>query len=109
MVEKSNTTNQEGSDSGEEVTYPEYFIMSARSGDIEAIKECLLEEVPINYQDDTGNCALHMAAANNHEDVVRFLLEHGASVNLQNKNMNSALHWAALTGHLNIVKLLCEF
>ena len=90
------------------MTYGDYFILSAREGDVEALAECLTEDVPIDYQDDAGNCALHMASANNHEEAVRFLLERGADINRQNKSQNTALHWAALTGHLRIVKLLCE-
>jgi len=64
------------------MTYGDYFILSAREGNIEALIECLTEEVPINFQDEDGNCALHMASANNNEEAVKFLLERGADVNL---------------------------
>jgi ankyrin repeat protein len=42
--------------------------------------------------------ALHMAAANGHEDVLRRLLEAGADPGLSNAEGNTALHWAALNG-----------
>ena len=77
MVESSNTTN----DHEEEMTYGDYCILSAREGDIDALVECLAEEVPIDYQDEQGNCALHMASANNHEEAVIFLVEKGADIN----------------------------
>jgi ankyrin repeat protein len=59
------------------------MILSARQGDLNAIQECLKEDVPINHQDDLGNSALHMASANGHEDCVRFLIEQeGVDINL---------------------------
>ena len=47
MVESSNTTNN--NEEEQEITYGDYFIMSAREGNIEAMLECLAEEVPINF------------------------------------------------------------
>lgn len=34
------------------MTYGDYMILSARQGDLDAVKECLAEDVPINHQDD---------------------------------------------------------
>ena len=45
MVESSNTANE----CEEEMTYGDYFILSAREGDVEALAECLTEDVPIDY------------------------------------------------------------
>ena len=71
MVEAVNTPKQQqDSSDGEEMTYGDYMILSARQGDLEAVKECLQEDVPVNHQDDQGNTALHMASANNHCDLV---------------------------------------
>jgi uncharacterized protein len=107
-VDQNATKTQEESE-GEEMTYGEYFILSARQGDLEAVKECLQEEVPIDFCDPkTGNTALHMAAANNIFEVVSFLVEKGAHLNLQNHSQSTALHWASLCGHIEIVKYLCE-
>lgn len=92
------------------MTYGEYLIYSARHGDIEGVKECLEEDVPVNTkEDEVENTALHMAAANGHLEVVKFLLEAGADINLKNKNENTALHWASLNGKLDVVKFLCEW
>ena len=107
MVEAAQT-NQE-SDS-EEMTYGEYMLQSARLGELDAIKECLAEEVPINFQDEeAGNSALHLASANGYKEIVEYLLDNGAEINQLNKSKNTPLHWAALLGQTDIVKLLCEW
>ena len=66
--------------------------------------------MPVDHQDgESGNCALHVAAANGHAKIVEWLLvSKNANVNLQNKAKNTALHWASLTGHLEVVKVLAE-
>ena len=88
MVEKTNTeqaAHVESEGEEEEMTYGEYMLMSARGGDLDAIKECLVEEVPINFQDtEMSNSALHLAAANGHQEVVEHLLDAGADINLLN-------------------------
>lgn len=55
---------------------------------------------------------LHLAAANNHEDIVLYILDHLKSVkapeaiNCQNEEGNTPLHWAAVNGNTNIVEIL---
>ncbi|KAL7751917.1 ankyrin repeat-containing protein [Sorochytrium milnesiophthora] len=58
----------------------------------------------------TGNTALHMAAANGHADVVQYLLEHLATpdVNARNSGGNTALHWCAVNGHLQVAEMLIK-
>ncbi|CAN9247851.1 unnamed protein product [Alternaria alternata] len=58
------------------------------------------------------NSALHYAAANGHNDVIKLLFSTGAEkpeptfLNAVNEAGNTPLHWAALNGHLESVKLL---
>jgi ankyrin repeat protein len=68
------------------------------------------------------NNTLHMASANGHYEVARYLLtllprptptnpnphKPHAFVAQRNSSGNTPLHWAALNGHLDIVKLLIE-
>lgn len=64
------------------MTYGEFYLYSARTGDLEGMKECLEEGVPLDYQDQLGNTALHMACANKFDAIVVFLLEQRANVNI---------------------------
>ena len=91
------------------MTLGEYLIYSARTGDLDAIKECIDEECPVDHKDgESGNAAIHMASANGHLNAVKLLIELGADINILNNAQNSALHWASLNGKLPIVKLICE-
>ncbi|CAO3635303.1 unnamed protein product [Cunninghamella blakesleeana] len=56
-----------------------------------------------------------MASANNHLDIVQFILEQlkkfdsaevKKMVNIQNEQGNTPLHWAALNGHFEVVQAL---
>lgn len=41
-----------------------------------------LPEVKVNFQNEDGNTALHMAAANNHVEILKSLIGHKADVSL---------------------------
>ncbi len=60
----------------------------------------------INHQNTQGMTALHWAAAQGHNNIVKLLLDFGANVNLQNAEGNTPLHLAARNGNLSVVKLL---
>eukprot|EP01135_Chromosphaera_perkinsii_P002744 Nk52_evm112s226 gene=Nk52_evmTU112s226 len=86
------------------------FILDARYGDTEDVLNALKNGHPVDDQDDNGNTALHMAAANGHYDLVKQLLENGfkGMINKQNEYGNSALHWATVNNHMSVAKLLLE-
>jgi len=50
--------------------------------------------------------ALHLAALNNHSEVVKLLISAGADVNKRDKLGDTPLHDAVVRGHLDVVKLL---
>ncbi|KAF1847920.1 ankyrin repeat-containing protein YAR1 [Cucurbitaria berberidis CBS 394.84] len=60
------------------------------------------------------NSALHYAAANGHNDVIKLIFSTStekptpALINAINDSGNTPLHWAALNGHLESVKLLMQ-
>lgn len=48
--------------------------------------------------------ALHMAASNEHFEVVRFLLDEGADIEAKCESGEMALHKASASGHVQVVK-----
>lgn len=69
--------------------------------------------VDINWQDSSGETALHIAARFGHSECAQILIEGNdeqkADLELVEKNFNwTALHIAAVDGHLPVAKLLVE-
>lgn len=97
----------------------EAIILDARAGDLESLEDIFTNLIDPStltecYDELSSSSPLHMAAANGHYEVVKYLLsivpkdKVKAWVNKQNGTGNTALHWASLNGKLDIVKLLCE-
>ena len=61
----------------------------------------------LNALDDSGNSALHLAAANGHISELQVLLERGAEMQ-ENKGGNTPLHWAVENNQTAAVKLILE-
>lgn len=62
----------------------------------------------VNAQSLNGFTPLYMAAQENHETVVRYLLAHGANQNLATEDGFTPLAVALQQGHDRIVALLLE-
>ena len=62
----------------------------------------------VNKRDGSSTTALHRAAENGHEAVVRLLLEKGADVKAKNKDGRTTLHETVIRGHDKVVRLLLE-
>ncbi|ORY98146.1 ankyrin repeat-containing domain protein [Syncephalastrum racemosum] len=93
------------------------LIFFSRSGDFEELKQVNAQPELFITKNDVGNTALHMASANNHVDIVEYIIqqlkqwkpeEMRSLVNTTNEQGNTALHWAALNGHLAVVELLLK-
>ena len=63
---------------------------AAKNGKLSRVEKLLAKgTIDINASDeDDGRTALHWAVRNNHLDVVRLLLDSGASINLADKVVN---------------------
>jgi len=67
----------------------------------------LINNNAVNIKDGNGKTALHLAADNNHLEVVKVLLEApNIQVNTQDNAGWTALHFAVYSGHLEVVKRL---
>ncbi|XP_066989494.1 ankyrin repeat and SAM domain-containing protein 6-like [Macrobrachium rosenbergii] len=79
---------------------------AAEEGDIEFIKASLKSGVNIEAPDHDNNTALHIAAANDHENAVAFLLTAGANRESTNNLGWTPLMQAARHGHMQVVSRL---
>ena len=73
---------------------------------LEDFKKSLRSSSYLNLKVASGRTALHLAAANGHHDVIRHLLECGASVETQDNHGYTPLQSAAENGHLLAVESL---
>jgi uncharacterized protein len=65
---------------------------------IECLKVLVASGADVNAQDDHGNTALHGAAARGADQIIEFLVEHGAKTGLKNKQDRTALEVAMGVG-----------
>jgi ankyrin repeat protein len=65
---------------------------------IEAVKLCLDRGADINAADDTGQIALHVAAAQRGDDFIRFLVRSGAALDAADKQGRTPLDVALGAG-----------
>ncbi|KAI0136968.1 glycerophosphoryl diester phosphodiesterase [Xylariales sp. AK1849] len=87
--------------------------IATRSNFIAIVKMLVKAGVDINWQDETGESALHIAARFGHVECARILLEGSAEqkANLELTEKSFAwtpLHIAAVDGHLPVAQLLAE-
>lgn len=81
---------------------------ATRRGDIQAVRILLQQKSGSATESDpeTGVTALHIAAAQNYDVIIRELLARGAAPNAVDKHGFTPLHLAASQGHLEAVKSL---
>ena len=72
---------------------------AARQGERDLVQKLVEEGTEIGL-------AMHAAAEGGHEEVVNYLLEHGAPVSARHGNGNTPLHYAAKGGNAAIVQRL---
>ncbi|KAG2231288.1 ankyrin repeat-containing domain protein [Thamnidium elegans] len=92
------------------------LIYFARAGELEDLKETKVPTPKLYVEkDESGKTALHMASANNHLDIVKFIVEQLSTleesekltlINTKNEEGNTPLHWAALNGNYEVVEAL---
>ena len=98
------------SNAEEMLTFDEYYLECARFGELKDLKEAMKEadkSFDVNIKDFRGNTALHMACANGHIEMVKYLINTlHVDINIKNSSNNTPLGWAALNGQKEIVKIL---
>eukprot|EP00833_Pecoramyces_ruminatium_P011769 jgi/Orpsp1_1/1185801/evm.model.c7180000095352.1 len=81
---------------------------ASQRGLFEVVRNLILSnKAGVNDKDDQNCTALHWAAINNHLEIAKFLLIHGARVDEKGGDlMATPLHWATRSGYLQMVTLL---
>jgi len=87
----------------EELSLPE-LVYWASLGDVDQVKELLIDGEDPNQTDDEGYSALQAAAENDHLEVVRLLIEKGANVSY--KSEYTALQLAEMAGNMDVINYL---
>lgn len=72
--------------------------IAATQGDLESVRTLLDEGADINFQGEEGSTPLHDAIEQNHQSVIHFLVQRGASKCIKNKEGMTASSLAALLG-----------
>ena len=83
------------------------LVLQARDGNLDKVRRLLNAGVSANAVNRKGGTALGGAAALNHIEIVRVLLDAGANPNARTKiGGATALMFAAVSGHREVVKML---
>ncbi|MDB4794666.1 ankyrin repeat domain-containing protein [bacterium] len=83
----------------------ESIYLSAKYGNLSAIKEHLANGVNVNSKDDAGMMPLHFAVNNKHLEIIEFLIANGANVNERNNKNETPLDLASSN---NITTILID-
>jgi ankyrin repeat protein len=86
------------------------LLTKVRANDISAIKELIAAGADIDEENTheymAGNTPLFMAASEDNEELIRFLIKNGADVNAKSKKGKTPLSLAVEAGHTKIIELL---
>ena len=82
------------------------LIWAASTGDISEVRKGLALGVDVNKGDYDKRTALHLAAAEGQEDVVKYLINKGADVNAQDRWELKPIDDAKNSNHASIVEIL---
>ena len=85
------------------------FLKHAQQGNLNEIKKVITEGVNVNHSDGYGWTALMCASFAGHEDVVKYLLEHGANKSLVNSHGKTAAQLAEGADAKHVVEVIETF
>ncbi|XP_035990648.1 glutaminase 2b [Fundulus heteroclitus] len=107
FVKKQDPRRQDGDDRNKSVFN---LMFAAFSGDVSALRRFALSSVDMDLKDYDSRTALHIAAAEGHIDVVKFLIE-TCKVHpfVQDRWGNLPVDDAMQFGHEEVVKMLQEY
>ena len=105
----SRPVDEETNISTSETTPEARFLAAASDNQKVPILQTLLPTITsINYADNLGQTALHMAADRGANACVQFLLQHGADVRAADEDGISVLQAAVIAGHTETCRILWQ-
>lgn len=78
---------------------PHQLLEASLRGDLRMVQELVRQKVNIQFANEDGERALHMAAARGHLPIVIFLISHGANMNARTVKNWIPLHHAIRFNH----------
>jgi len=85
------------------------LLKAAKADDLESAATAIDDGADVDAQDESGWAPLHWAARNGHEDIVKLLIDKGATIDIRTPISDSTpLHWAIYFRHEAIVSLLID-
>jgi ankyrin repeat protein len=75
-------------------------------GQVEAVKKLISVGCDLNKQDESGNCAVLMAACRNDLSILKVLFDAGADMNMQDSFGNTVLSWAKKHQNNEMIQLI---
>ena len=82
---------------------------SAKTDNVEGIKNALARGSWINQKDDSGDTALMIAAYNGKTQAVEYLCQNGADINAWNPQKATALIYAAYYNQIEVARVLLKY
>ncbi len=74
---------------------------------VEEVEILLSSPAAVNCPDTSnGNCPIHIAAQNGHDEMIKLLIAKGADLNMKNGKGNTGIHMAIGYDYFNVAKLL---
>ncbi|CAL5366378.1 unnamed protein product [Camellia sinensis] len=84
----------------------EAVLNAARRGDLKHLESLLDRDASVNFCDQYGLTALHVAAIKGHKDAVMMLVEFGSDLEQEDNEGHTPLHLAVEGGHVETVEVL---
>ena len=84
----------------------ETWFFEIRRGNLTTIRSLVQQGAQIEWEDDFGDRAIHLAAIDNRTELALLLLSFGASINAKNKRGNTALHIATEYAQIEMMQQL---
>ncbi len=79
---------------------------AAKQGDVDAVKQFIVDGEDVNAKDDARITPLHPAANHNHKEVAELLIGKGADVNAKAWGDATPLDWAIKWKRTEVAELL---